>query len=131
MLEQVQRRAARFVTKCHSRKPGCVTQALQHLQWESLESRREATRLSLFYKGNHNLAAISIPNYFSPQINTITRQYHPLKRIQPSTKTNPYKFSFFPRTIVQWNKLPSDILDSDNLNSFKANLNSFKAECSN
>ena len=123
MLEQVQRRAARFVTKCHSREPGYVTQALQHLHWESLQSRREASRLSLFYKGTHNLAAISVPTYFTPQINTNTRQYHPSKFIQPSARTDPYKFSFFPRTIVQWNTLPSDILDGQSLTIFKLLVN--------
>lgn len=122
MLEQVQRRAARFVTKCHSREPGCVTQALQHLQWESLQSRREASRLSLFYKGTHNLAAITIPTYFSPQTNTNTRQFHPSKFIQPAARTDGYKFSYFPRTIVKWNTLPSDILDSDSLSSFKSSV---------
>ncbi|CAH1794133.1 unnamed protein product [Owenia fusiformis] len=73
MLEQVQRRAARFVTKCHSREPGCITKALQDLQWEPLKERREAARVFLFYKGKQNLAAIDVPPYFRQHINTNTR----------------------------------------------------------
>ena len=36
-LEQVQRRAARFATKTYSRQEGCVTQALNYLNWPTLE----------------------------------------------------------------------------------------------
>ena len=36
-LEQIQRRAARFGTKTYSRREGCVTQSLNHLNWPLLE----------------------------------------------------------------------------------------------
>ena len=129
MLEQVQRRAARFVTKCHSREPGCVTKALQDLQWEPLKERREAARVFLFYKGKQNLAAIDVPPYFRQQINTNTRLYHPSKYIQPSTRTDAYKFSYFPRTIAKWNSLPGDILDCDSLSSFKSSYYAYVNNC--
>ena len=127
-LEQVQRRAARFVTNCRSRETGCVSKALQHLQWQTLQSRREAARLALFYKGKHNLAAIYTPIYYQQQINTNTRQYHPSKYIQPSARTDAYKYSYFPRTITDWNSLPSEILNSESLDSFKTAINVYVME---
>ena len=48
-LEQVQRRASttRFATKKYSRQEGCVTQALNYLNWPTLEHRRKVNRLTL------------------------------------------------------------------------------------
>ena len=39
-LEQVQRGAARFATKIYSRQEGCVTQALNHLNWPTMKHKR-------------------------------------------------------------------------------------------
>jgi hypothetical protein len=45
-LENVQRRAARFVINDYtSRTPGCVTSMLTLLEWQTLEQRRRISRL--------------------------------------------------------------------------------------
>ena len=60
-LEYVQRRAARYVfSDFHSRTPGCVTDMLRSLEWESLQTRRKYARLILFYKIYNNLIDIPI-----------------------------------------------------------------------
>ena len=38
-LEQVQRGAAHFTTSTYSRQEGCVTQALNHLNWPTITHR--------------------------------------------------------------------------------------------
>ena len=48
-LENVQRRAARFVTRTYGSDQGCVTRALNHLQWQSLQYRRKVARLTLLH----------------------------------------------------------------------------------
>ena len=48
-LEKVQRRAARYVKGIYTYNAS-VTQMLNELQWESLESRREQFRLVMLYK---------------------------------------------------------------------------------
>ena len=60
-LEQVQRRAAHFVTRTYTRQEGCVTNALKVLNWPTLEKRRQLARLTLMYKCVTNQAAIDIP----------------------------------------------------------------------
>ena len=46
-LEKVQRQAARFVHGNYSeRDPGCVTQMVNYIGWETLESRRKKDRLT-------------------------------------------------------------------------------------
>ena len=50
-LENVQRRAARFVINDYtSRTQGCVTNMLTTLEWQTLEQRRRLSRLAMMYK---------------------------------------------------------------------------------
>ena len=48
-LERIQRKAARFVTGNYDRTAN-VTEKLQDLQWDTLETMRRHTRLSTVYK---------------------------------------------------------------------------------
>ena len=124
-IEQVQRRAARFVTRTYTREEGCVTNALKLLNWPTLEKRRQVARLTLMYKCVTNQAAIDIPCYVHHQSSLKTRASHPLKFIplQPSCDT--YKYSFWPRTIIDWNSLPSDYLTMDSTAKFKATISHY------
>ena len=52
ILEQVQRRAARYVFNDYDytiRTPGCVKAMVNDIGWVSLEDRRSIARLSLLY----------------------------------------------------------------------------------
>ena len=50
-LEQIQRRAARYVYNNYTeRAPGCVTGMIEKLQWDSLAKRIYENRLSMLYK---------------------------------------------------------------------------------
>ena len=52
-LEQVQRRAARFA--CHRyERTASVTAMLNNLKWETLETRSNNQRLTMFYRMQHN-----------------------------------------------------------------------------
>ena len=62
-LEEVQRRAAPFASKTYSKQEGCVTQALNHLNWPTFEHTRKVNRLTLMYKTLHGHAAINMPPY--------------------------------------------------------------------
>ena len=50
-LENVQKRAARFVTRNYSYETGSMTGILEELKWETLQKRRKDNRLILMYKG--------------------------------------------------------------------------------
>ena len=59
-LEQVQRRAARFVHRNYNqRTPRSVTNMVQSLGWESLQKRCYMDRLSMLFKIQHGLVDIS------------------------------------------------------------------------
>jgi len=119
-LEKVQRRSARWVMSDYNWSSS-VTSMLNLLQWPTLTNRRLTARLHTFYKSIYHLTAVQLPPYFS-QTQRSTRQYHPLHFIIPSTNCDYYKYSFFPRTIREWNDLPNDLIESNSLPQFKAKL---------
>ena len=124
-IEMVQRRAARFIKREYSRQPGTVTNILKDLSLPTLETRRKIQRLCILHKSIHGHIAVKIPSVYMPRQNTTTRNYHPLKYININTATNTYKFSFFPRTIKEWNDLPYYLLEIKDPKSFKKELSTF------
>ena len=121
IVEQVQRRTARFVHNDYSsRTPGCVTRMLKDLKWESLEQRRKNNRLAMLYRINKNLVDITSTKYLR-ESDKRTRGAH--KFYQERTNAI-YGNSFFPRTIRDWNRLSENTAFSKNLDMFQAKLRS-------
>jgi hypothetical protein len=119
-LEMVQRRAARYVTGIHSRRAS-VTQMLQEMGWTSLEERRSNQRLAMLFKIVNGLVAIRPEDHMLPA-SRITRRMNTQSFNIPSSPSNYHKFSFFPRTIRQWNLLPEATVSSPCIDTFKAGL---------
>ena len=116
-IEMVQRRAARWVNNNYSTYDS-VSTMLDNLGWRSLENRRIDSRLFMFHRIIYGYVAIQIPTYFEkPQ--RFTRHMHPLSYRQIHTHAVYYQQSFYPATIVLGNKLPSEIVLMDDLDSFK------------
>ena len=118
-------RAVRFVTRTYTREEGCVTNALKLLNWPILEKKRQVAKLTLMYKCVTNQAAIDIPCYVHHQSSLKTRASHPLKFIplQPSCDT--YKYSFWPRTIIDWNSLSPEYLTLNSTPKCKATVSDY------
>ena len=96
-LEQVQRRAARFVNLNYTeRTPGCVTNMIQSIGWESLQHRRYINRLTMLFKIQHGIIDIS-PDLV--QLNDHRTRGSKHLRHLPATN-DAYKFSFYPRAMV-------------------------------
>ena len=96
-IEAVQRRVARYVTDCYENTCSVIS-ILGHLKWETLESRRTESQLTMFFK-IYNLVDIFSDQYITAGHST-TRANHSLKFRQIPARTNCFKFRvFFPRTI--------------------------------
>jgi len=119
-LEMTQRRAARFVTQDYS-SYSSVTSMLQSLSWISLSTRRRNHRLCLMFQISNHLIAIP-PEPFLTAADNRTRAKHNKKYKVYSSKTEAFKNSFFPRTIVDWNSLPASVVGSPSLESFRSRL---------
>ena len=91
--------------------------------WETLATRRKTARLTFMYKLSHNLTDFSIEAYLKPNNERRTRGSHDFKFVVPWAKKDAFKFSFFPRTITEWNSLPKDTANATSLDSFKFKLN--------
>ena len=119
-LEKVQRRGARYVkNNYHDRSPGCVTNMLTDLQWLPLKEQRRAHRLSYLRKIKNQEVDIDPGNIIQPG-DSRTRGRARIR--QQSVLSTVYHQSFYPRTIRDWNQLPTRITDIDDTEGFKAAL---------
>ena len=98
-----------------------MTKILQDLNLVPLEERRRAKRLCMMYKIVNQLVGIPTDEHLTPA-QTRTRGSPQHKFQVPSARTNIYKYSYFPRTINDWNSLEEEIVRCPSLDSFKGAL---------
>ncbi len=122
-VEMVQRRAARFtLNRYHN--TSSVTNMLDQLNWTTLAQRRVVSRLCLVHKISHCLVAIpSLP--YLPPLQYASRHCHRFSYTRYSPKSDVFKYSFFPSTIVQWNALPEVLVVLPTADAFRAALQSY------
>ena len=89
-----------------SRTPGCVKEMVNELGWESLQDRRQISRLNLIYKAHHGYVDIDKATYL--KTGDIRTRSH-TGFYQEHTAHEVYHNSFFPRTIREWNRLPNSV----------------------
>ena len=92
-----------------------VGDRLQDLGWRSLSQRRVDQRLCMVYKIVNGLVAIPIGQYIKLQRNGVHLQ-------NIAAKPKYYEYSFFPRTVSDWNSLPRDFLQAKSLAIFKTRI---------
>ena len=97
-----------------------VTALLDDLKWKTLEERRKDLRLILMYKIVNGLVAL--PTTPLKPASGRTRANHQFKYQTIRTNCDTVKYSYFPRTIPEWNNLKSDIVNSPSVDAFKARL---------
>ncbi|MCG8035005.1 MAG: reverse transcriptase family protein, partial [Candidatus Thiodiazotropha taylori] len=119
-LEKVQKQAARFAHgNYHDRTPGCVSKMVSDLGWEPLQQRRQADRLTTLFKIQRGLVETDAGDVLRPNDRRTRGQQ---RLYQPAATVSVYKNSFFPRTIKEWNLLPTNITDAATLEEFRVGL---------
>ena len=96
-IEQTQRRAVRYVTSDYN-PFNSVSLHISNLKWDTLEDRRNKSRLCMFYKMAHNQAAIPYQLYIQPSNYPYSRHSNTMKFLPMTCSKNSYKQSFFPNT---------------------------------
>jgi hypothetical protein len=124
-VEAVQRQAARFVMgKPHNpHKPDSVSAMLQDLEWDTLEKRRQRSSVIMLYRVVNLLVAVPLPYHptpVRPSIITRTAMPHCFTLYQP--RINAFKYSFFVRSVILWNHLPTETAEAPSLIIFKGLL---------
>ena len=115
-LEKVQRRAARYVLNQYNYLSS-VNEMLQELQWNTLEERRKKDRLIMFYKIHNDQTGIDTGKYLKP-LSRVGRHVNNQAYEVPFAFTDYYKFSYFPRTINEWNVMPDETVNASSLTAF-------------
>ena len=123
-LEMVQRRAARFVSNIphrHTQQQTSISKVVLDLGWQPLQVRRKNNRLIMMYRiiKNH----VEIPQIHHPtlrEFQPVRGNQHNFTPMQPEVEA--FKYSFFPRTITDWNQLSKATVASKSLDAFKKNL---------
>lgn len=124
-LEAIQKKAVRFI--CHRYdRDFSPSSTLSSLNLTSLSSRRRIESLKFL----HSIVTSSVKlsndkDYinFAPQ--STTRSYHNLNLTPYYARTNMFKFSFFPRSIEDWNSLPGTIRSRPSSN-FQADIHDMR-----
>ena len=114
-LEMIQHRAARFVLNQPWRRNvrDSISSLLSSLKWPTLQLRRESIRLILLHTIINNILQIPTNYLPTPSPITTTRSRNDMKFLHYQPTIDCFKYSFFPRTIPEWNQLPSDIAHAD------------------
>ena len=120
-IEKIQNRAARFVTGTYNTDVSSSS-LVQRLGWESLETRRTKSRLTMIYKETHGLIPSNIEQYTYKGTRCTRRLHSRLSYEAPRTNKDCLKYSLYPRTIPEWNLLPDNLKSTTNLDKFKTML---------
>ena len=119
-VERVQRTAARWTC----RRWRNVGDMLDELIWPSLESRREQSSLTFFYKIHSGMVYVDKDKYLTPITGLRqTRASHDSQYRRYHAYSDALKNSFFSRTIPQWNSLPSSVVSVQTTEEFKSLTN--------
>ena len=124
-IEMGQRRAARF---CHNDyitiEKGCMSEMIGKLNLEPLNIRRTNRRLTIFHKAINGHLALHI-GHLQPVLRR-TRHLNSKAYNTIHTSKYCYKYSFFPRTIKDWNSLPDKLAIIKEPHKFKLAFNTFR-----
>ena len=121
-VEKVQRTAAMWTCR-RWRNTSSVGDMLDDLEWPSLETRREQSSLTFFYKIHSGTVDLDKDKYLTPAPNLRrTRASHESQYTRYFAYSDALKNSFSPRTIPMWNSLPSSVVSSKTIEEFKAQI---------
>ena len=121
-LEMVQRRVARYVLNRYN-NTSSLTNMLHHQKWESLEHRIKSQRVTNMYKINNGELILDDSNQRFIPSEVKLRTYHDRAFEIPFSRANYHKYSFVPRTVRDWNTLPT-------LSLFKRTLDDIRVKSS-
>ena len=105
-IEQIQRNSCRFIFHEY-RRDDDTSLLINRLNLDSLYTRRLIQQATISCKVHYNLVVICPPSYMQHANHISSRTDHSLKYCNKNPlQINAYKYSFFPRSMNIWNRLP-------------------------
>ena len=124
-VEMVQRRSARWVNSNYRTGPNTTSPSkmIKDLEWPLLETRRQNARLCLMYKMANNLVNSTYRSLLTPYpYSTKNMPSHAFVPLDLIPTKQYFSSSYFPRTVQEWNSLPTSTAQAPSLEAFKASL---------
>ena len=97
---------------------------IRALGWDMLSTRRKITRVNILHKAIGGHLALPVSDYLRPA-SRYTRRSTSNTFIPYHSRTNCFKNSFVPRTIIDWNSLPPNLHSIEGINQFKTSTSEF------
>ena len=125
-LEQVQKRAARFVSGQYMTKENrdkiSTTKLVKDLGWETLQSRRRKNAVTVMYKAING--QLAIPDHYIPKpaLRSSLRRSNSTSYQRPQSRIDCHRNAFWPRTIPIWNSLPTEVTTADTPEALREGL---------
>ena len=116
-LEAIQRRAVRFIKNDYIKKTS-VTELLKDTHMRTLQERRKIDRLTILHKAREGLLALPVQTVLHPT-RRITKRSHQNSYQELQVNKDVFKFSFYPRTVKDWNNLPPSLTQISDSTLFK------------
>ena len=100
---------------------------LNDLNWQPLQIRRKNKRLVVFHKAVNQNSPVEIPDYVTQSTYSGTRS-HSKAFIEIRANYEQYKNSFLPRTIKDWNALPTYLVHVTSVDAMALGSNQVEVE---
>lgn len=109
----------RFLLNCYH-QTSSVSDMLAYLCWKPLELRGKTLRLCLMSQIHNRLVALDGFKSMEPFMPRRSRHLNSLTSTMfPARRTHYHLYSFFPRTIRDWNGSPDEVVRAPSLASFQ------------
>ena len=141
-LERIQHQVARFITGDYkTREPGCITKMLNRFRITNTREKKNSPTSNIYVQMVEGLVPAILPSDFitktRPKRLIKSRQYSDFISqnivensvinnskglVFQRANTEPFKNSFFIRTVLDWNHLDDNKVNQSSLESFKTAL---------
>lgn len=115
-IEKIQRKAARFIYNSYGRTS--VSALLARANLPPITERNRISRLKFLYQLIKKHYKIDTSKLLSFSSGYPTRHRHNLSITPFQTRNNCFTYSFFPRTVGEWNNLTNDVVLQPSLEKF-------------
>lgn len=119
-LERVQKKVVRFIYNSYG--PTSITKLLLKSKFPNIPDQNRILRLKFLFQLIKGHYAVDTSHIVHFSLGYGTRQRHNLTISPLMQRTNCFKYSFFPRTIVDWNNLHNDVVTLNTLSAFEESL---------
>ena len=113
-LENVLKRAARFMARNYSRETGSMTGIFEELKWEILQLRKGGRIIGPYYCKKVCEVKSKLMQMTLSQNRRCRNQHSMAYQISYASKDG-YKKSFSPQTVRDWNYLPDSLISAAEL----------------